>query len=201
MNAENQPALRRQRYATLAVAAVLLLVSVIVGREVYARLILPAPPLNFDEAAHSLPGYYILRDVLRLDARAFWGDTHIQTLWPPGFSYLQAPVLFALGLSDDAARFFSFIALTLAALMSVAVIWSIKPEYAPAAGLASGLTALSAPGWLMLGGLALQETPVALVAFVAFWAFLRALRTQHIGWFVFTGSRNSRSTEIFSGTP
>jgi 4-amino-4-deoxy-L-arabinose transferase-like glycosyltransferase len=171
---------------TLVILA-LLLTTVFVGREVYGRLILPAPPLNFDEAAHSLPGYYILRDVLRLDARAFWGDTHIQTLWPPGFSYLQAPVLLLLGLSDDAARFFSFITLSLAMLMGIAVIWSIKPEYTPAAGLVSGLIALSAPGWLMLGGLALQETPVALVACVVFWCFLRALRTQHTRWFVFTG--------------
>lgn len=171
----------------LLVVVLLLLISVFVGREVYARLILSAPPLNFDEAAHSLPGYYILRDVLRLDLRAFWGDTHIQTLWPPGFSYLQAPFLFLLGLTDEAARFFAFIALTLAALMSVAVIHAIQPRYAPLAGLISGLIALSAPGWLALGGLALQETPVALVAFVVFWCYLRALRTQHARWYVITG--------------
>ena len=85
---------------TLLVTLALVVISIVVGREVMARQILPAPPLNFDEAAHSLPSYYILRDVLRLDARAFWGDTHIQTLWPPGFSYLQAPVLFLLGLSE-----------------------------------------------------------------------------------------------------
>ncbi|MCL4507721.1 MAG: glycosyltransferase family 39 protein [Chloroflexi bacterium] len=177
----------RQAIWTLLTALALLAVAVFVGREVYVRLIVPAAPLNFDEAAHSLPGYYILRDVLRLDARAFWGDTHIQTLWPPGFSYLQAPVLAVLGLSDNAARLFSYIALVLAVLMSLAVIWSIKPEYAPAAGLAAGLIALSAPGWLSLGGLALQETPVALVTFITFWCFLRALRTGRARWFVLTG--------------
>src|SRR5689334_19981251 len=97
--------------AIVLVTVCLLIVAAFVGREVYQRLIVTAPPLNFDEAAHSLPGYYIMRDVLRLDARAFWGDTHIQTLWPPGFSYLQAPVLFLLGLTDDAARLFAFVAL------------------------------------------------------------------------------------------
>ncbi len=184
--AAKEARVRSQRLTWLAALA-LLAVAVLVGREVYTRLIVPAAPLNFDEAAHSLPGYYILRDVLRLDAKAFWGDTHIQTLWPPGFSYLQAPVLAVLGLSDNAARVFSYIALVLAALMSLPVAWSIKPEYAPAAGLAAGLIALSAPGWLSLGGLALQETPVALVSFVAFWVFLRALRTGRARWFVLTG--------------
>src|SRR5690348_13424641 len=101
-----QSAIGNQK-STILITLFLLMVAVLVGREVYYRLILPAPPLNFDEAAHSLPGYYILRDVLRLDARAFWGDTHIQTLWPPGFSYLQAPVLAVLGLTDDAARLFA----------------------------------------------------------------------------------------------
>ena len=172
---------------TLLVSAVLLLIAVVVGREVYNRLILPAPPLNFDEAAHSLEGYYIMRDVVRLDVRAFWGDTHIQTLWPPGFSYLQAPVLLALGRSDDAARLFSYIALVLVTLISIPVIWSIRPDDAPAAALVSGLIALSAPGWLSLGGLALQEAPVALVAFVVFWCFLRAQKTRQIRWYVVTG--------------
>jgi hypothetical protein len=169
------------------VVLALLLVSVVIGREVYARLIVLAPPLNFDEAAHSLPGFYIMRDVLKLDLRAFWGDTHIQTLWPPGFSYLQAPVLFALGRTDEAARLFAYFALVLGALMSVAVIRAIKPEYAPVAGLVSGLIALSAPGWLSISGWAMQETPVALVVFVVFWCFLRALRTQRARWFAITG--------------
>ena len=177
----------RNRRLTLLAGAVLLVIAILVGREVYQRLILPAPPLNFDEAAHSLEGYYIMRDVLHLDARAFWGDTHIQTLWPPGFSYLQAPVLLILGRTDDAARLFSYIALVLVTLMSIPVIWSIRPEDAPIAVLVSGLVALSAPGWLSLGGLALQEAPVALVAFVVFWCFLRALRTQRTRWYVITG--------------
>ncbi|HEY3341569.1 MAG TPA: glycosyltransferase family 39 protein, partial [Anaerolineae bacterium] len=177
----------RNRRLTLLTGMLLLVIAVLIGREVYQRLILTAPPLNFDEAAHSLEGYYIMRDVLRFDVRAFWGDTHIQTLWPPGFSYLQAPVLFALGRTDDAARLFSYIALVLAMLLSIPVIWAIRPEDAPCAVLVSGLTALSAPGWLSLGGLALQEAPVALVAFIVFWCFLQALRTQRMRWYVFTG--------------
>ncbi len=183
------------RQWTLVVTFVLLVTAILVGREVYVRLIVPAPPLNFDEAAHSLPGYYIMRDVLHLDARAFWGDTHIQTLWPPGFSYLQAPILFLLGRTDAAARLFSYIMLVLATLMSIPVIWQIRPGYAPAAILVSGFIALSAPGWLSLGGLALQETPVALVTFVVFWCYLRASTEQgetHSGlqstaWYCTTG--------------
>jgi 4-amino-4-deoxy-L-arabinose transferase-like glycosyltransferase len=186
VNATPEPNARNRRL-TLLSSVVLLAIAILVGREVYQRLILPAPPLNFDEAAHSLEGYYIMRDVLRLDARAFWGDTHIQTLWPPGFSYLQAPVLFALGRTDEAARLFSYIALVLAMLMSIPVIWAIRPDDAPHAALISGLIALSAPGWLSLGGLALQEAPVALVAFFVFWCFLRALRTQRTRWYVVTG--------------
>ncbi|HEY3342236.1 MAG TPA: glycosyltransferase family 39 protein [Anaerolineae bacterium] len=177
----------RNRRLTLLTGALLLVIAILIGREVYQRLILTAPPLNFDEAAHSLEGYYIMRDVVRFDVRAFWGDTHIQTLWPPGFSYLQAPVLFALGRTDDAARLFSYIALALAMLLSIPVIWAIRPEDAPCAVLVSGLIALSAPGWLSLGGLALQEAPVALVAFIVFWCFLKALRTQRMRWYVVTG--------------
>ena len=175
------------RRATLLTVAMLLVIAVFIGREVYTRLILPSPPLNFDEAAHSLPGYYIMRDVLKLDLRAFWGDTHIQTLWPPGFSYLQAPVLFLFGLTDDAARLFAYITLVLGMLVGIAVIHTIKPAYTPAAALVSGLITLSAPGWLALGALALQETPVACVAFVVFWCFLRALKTQRVRWFFITG--------------
>ena len=77
----------------LIVLTVLLVLAAVIGREVYARLIAPAAPLNFDEAAHSLPGFYLLRDSRNLDLRAFWGDFHIQTLWPPMFSILQAPFL------------------------------------------------------------------------------------------------------------
>lgn len=187
MNTSAQKPSQALILSTLAVALALMIVALFVGREVYWRLIVPASPLNFDEAAHSLPGYYILRDVRNFDVRAFWADTHIQTLWPPGFSYLQAPVLAVLGTSDQAARLFSYIALVLAMLMGFAVIWSIKPEYVPMAGLVSGLIALSAPGWLSLGSLALQETPVALVTFVTFWLFLRALRTGRARWYILTG--------------
>lgn len=172
---------------TWLVAGVLALISVVIGREVFLRLIAPAPPLNFDEAAHSLPGYYILRDILALDLRALWGDFHIQTLWPPGFSLLQAPFLGILGRSDESARLFAYIMLAATALMACAIAYQISPELAPLAGLASGLIALSAPGWLFVGSWAMQETPVAFVVFVAFWCFLQALKTRRTIWFFLTG--------------
>ncbi|MCS6827732.1 MAG: glycosyltransferase family 39 protein, partial [Caldilinea sp.] len=172
---------------TWIVAGVLVLISILVGREVFLRLIAPAPPLNFDEAAHSLPGYYMLRDFRNLDLRAFWGDFHIQTLWPPGFSMMQAPFLGVLGLTDDAARLFAYIMLVATALVACAIAYQISPELAPLAGLVSGLIALSAPGWLFVGSWAMQETPVAFVVFVAFWCFLQALKTQRKIWFFLTG--------------
>ena len=172
---------------TWLVASVLVLISVFVGREVFLRLIAPAAPLNFDEAAHSLPGYYVLRDVLAFDLRALWGDFHIQTLWPPGFSLLQAPFLGILGRSDESARLFAYLMLVATALMACAIAHQIDPELAPLAGLASGLISLSAPGWLFVGSWAMQETPVAFVTFVSFWSFLRALRTQRTAWFFLTG--------------
>ncbi|MCS6849280.1 MAG: glycosyltransferase family 39 protein [Anaerolineae bacterium] len=172
---------------TWIVAGVLVLISILVGREVFLRLIAPAPPLNFDEAAHSLPGYYILRDILALDLRALWGDFHIQTLWPPGFSLLQAPFLGILGRNDESARLFAYIMLVATALVACAIAYQISPELAPLAGLVSGLIALSAPGWLFVGSWAMQETPVAFVVFVAFWCFLQALKTQRTIWFFLTG--------------
>ncbi len=172
---------------TWLVAGALALISIIIGREVFLRLIAPAPPLNFDEAAHSLPGYYVLRDILALDLRALWGDFHIQTLWPPGFSLLQAPFLGILGRSDESARLFAYIMLVATALMACTIAHQIGPELAPLAGLVSGLIALSAPGWLFVGSWAMQETPVAFVVFVAFWCFLRALRARQTLWFFLTG--------------
>ncbi|GIV85886.1 MAG: hypothetical protein KatS3mg052_2893 [Candidatus Roseilinea sp.] len=172
---------------TWLVAGALALISIIIGREVFLRLIAPAPPLNFDEAAHSLPGYYILRDILALDLRALWGDFHIQTLWPPGFSLLQAPFLGILGRSDESARLFAYIMLVATTLMACAIAYSIRPELAPLAGLVSGLIALSAPGWLFASSWAMQETPVAFVVLVAFWCFLQALRTRRTLWFFLTG--------------
>ncbi|MCS7055172.1 MAG: glycosyltransferase family 39 protein [Thermoflexales bacterium] len=172
---------------TWMAAGLLTLISAFIGREVFLRLIAPAPPLNFDEAAHSLPGYYVLRDILALDLRALWGDFHIQTLWPPGFSLLQAPFLGILGRSDESARLFAYIMLVATVLMACAIAYQICPHRAPLAGLASGLIALSAPGWLFVSSWAMQETPVAFVVFVAFWCFLRAWSTQRITWFFLTG--------------
>ena len=172
---------------TWLVAGALVLLSVFIGREVFLRLIAPAAPLNFDEAAHSLPGYYVLRDILAFDLRALWGDFHIQTLWPPGFSLLQAPFLGILGRSDESARLFAYLMLVATALMACAIAYQIDPELAPMAGLASGLISLSAPGWLFVGSWAMQETPVSFVVFVAFWLFLRALHTRRAAWFFLTG--------------
>ncbi len=172
---------------TWLAAGALVPIAVFIGHETFTRLIAPAPPLNFDEAAHSLPGYYILRDILALDLRALWGDFHIQTLWPPGFSLLQAPFLGLLGISDESARLFAYLMLVAVALMGYAVAHAIDPALAPLAGLTSGLLALSAPGWLFVGSWAMQETPVAFVVFVAFWTFLRALRVGRARWFFLTG--------------
>jgi Ca2+/Na+ antiporter len=172
---------------TWLVAGVLALLSIVIGREVFIRLIAPASPLNFDEAAHSLPGYYILRDILAFDLRALWGDFHIQTLWPPGFSLLQAPFLGLLGRTDETARLFGVIMLALTLLVACAIAYEISPKLAPVAALVSGLISLSAPGWLFVGSWAMQETPVAFVVFVAFWLFLMALRTQRLLWFFLAG--------------
>lgn len=158
-----------------------------VGIEVYGRLIAPAPPLNFDEAAHSLEGYYILRDVLRLDAREFWVNFHVQTLWPPGFSIMQAPFLLVLGVNDDAARLFAYVMLVVTALSGFVVARLIEPDLAPAAGLISALISLTSPGWLFTGSWANQETPVAFVIFATFAVFLKALQRRSPGWFVATG--------------
>ncbi len=166
---------------------IVVIVAVLMGYQVYWRLIAPAAPLNFDEAAHSLPGFYILRDVRNLDARAFWGDTHIQTLWPPGFSYLQAPVLALLGRSDAAARLFAYLMLVLTALMAYPIVRQIRPSLAPMATLVSALFAFSAPGWLFVSSWAMQETPVAFVLFGVFWMFLKAQNTGRVGWYLATG--------------
>ncbi|MDW8293565.1 MAG: hypothetical protein RML84_10780 [Anaerolineae bacterium] len=171
---------RRLAWRIAGALAVVLAAAWVVGAEVYARLILPAPPLNFDEAAHSLPGYYVLRDILALDLRALWGDFHIQTLWPPGFSLLQAPFLGVLGRSDESARLFAYLMLVAAALVGFAVASEIAPARAAEAGLVSALIALSAPGWLFVGSWAMQETPVAFVSLVCFWLYLRAQRTGRL---------------------
>ncbi|MFN3706496.1 MAG: ArnT family glycosyltransferase [Thermoflexales bacterium] len=161
--------------------------SAAVSGATYVLLIAPAPPLNFDEAAHSLPGYYVLRDLLALDMRALWGDFHIQTLWPPGFSLLQAPFLAMLGRSDESARAFALIMLVCAALMSFVLAGQIKRSTAAVAGWVSALIALSAPGWLFVGSWAMQETPVAFVVFASFAAVLRAWRTAQLAWYLLSG--------------
>lgn len=162
---------------------VLTALSAWIGQEVYGRLIVPAPPLNFDEAAHSLPGYYVLRDILALDLRALWGDFHIQTLWPPGFSLLQAPFLGVLGRSDESARLFAYLMLVATMLMGFPIARLIAPNLAAPATLLTGLITLTAPGWLFVASWAMQETPVAFVSLVFFWLFLRAQHTGRLRWF------------------
>jgi len=177
--------LRRQWRLTVGI---LVLLSVIVGREVYFRLIAPAAPLNFDEAAHSLPGYYMLRDFLNRDLRAFWGDFHIQTLWPPMFSILQAPFFGLLGRSDETARLFAYIMLVATVLLSCALAREILPERGPLAAWTAGLLALSAPGWLYVSSWAMQETPVAFMALLTMLAFLRARRRDRVLNYAVTGA-------------
>lgn len=169
------------------VTAGLALLFAVAGVDVYSRLIVPAAPLNFDEAAHSLEGYYILRDIIKLDFRELWVNTHMQTLWPPGFSYLQAPFLFLFGVSDSGARLFAYVMLALAALMACALAWNIDQARAPVAALVSGLIAVTAPGWLYVGSWANQETPVALVVFVVFWLYLRARESRRWPAYAATG--------------
>lgn len=180
--------LRRQWRLTVGV---LILLSVFVGREVYFRLIVPAAPLNFDEAAHSLPGYYMLRDFLNRDVRAFWGDFHIQTLWPPMFSILQAPFLGLFGRTDETARFFAYLMLVATVLLSCAlareILREVTPERAPLAAWVAGLLALSAPGWLYVSSWAMQETPVAFMALLVFYAYLRARRRGRASNYAATG--------------
>ncbi|MCX6016931.1 MAG: glycosyltransferase family 39 protein [Chloroflexi bacterium] len=177
--------LRRQWWLTVGI---LILLSTIVGREVYFRLIVPAAPLNFDEAAHSLPGYYMLRDFLNHDLRAFWGDFHIQTLWPPMFSILQAPFLGLLGRTDETARLFAYLMLVATMLMACLLAREIFPQRAPLAAWVAGLLALSAPGWLYVSSWAMQETPVAFMVFVTFWAYLRARRRGRVLNYAVTGA-------------
>ncbi len=170
------------------VALILVLLSLVVGREVYARLILPAPPLNFDEAAHSLEGYYILRDITRLDWHELWVNTNMQTLWPPGFSYLQAPFLALFGVTDNGARLFAYAMLGLTLLMGCVLAWQIDRRLAPIAALVGGLISLTAPGWLFTASWAMQETPVAFVVFCVFAVFLHALKKRGAFWFALTGA-------------
>ena len=170
----------------MVVMAVLAALSVFIGREVFVRLIVPAAPLNFDEAAHSLPGFYILRDVRNLDLKAFYGDFHIQMLWPPMFSMLQAPFLAVLGRTDEAARLFATLMLIAGVFMSAIMAYQISPRLAPLAALVSGLLALSAPGWLFVGSWANQETPVAFVMWLVFIVFVQAMKTRQAVWFAAT---------------
>lgn len=175
---------RRQWLIVLTVLPVL---AAVVGREVFACLIAPAAPLNFDEAAHSLPAFYLLRDIRNLDLRAFWGDFHIQTLWPPMFSILQAPFLAAFGRSDESARIFAYVMLVATLLLACVLAQQIDRALAPPAALIAGLIALSAPGWLFVSSWAMQETPVAFMTFLAFGAFLRALSSGRAAWYAATG--------------
>lgn len=170
------------------VAAFLVLVSLVIGREVFTRLIAPAPPLNFDEAAHSLEGYYILRDITRLDWHELWVNTNAQTLWPPGFSYLQAPFLALFGVTDNGARSFAYAMLVLTILMGCVLAWQVDRRLAPVAALVGGLFALTAPGWLFTASWAMQETPVAFVIFCVFAVFLHALKKRGAFWFALTGA-------------
>ncbi len=177
----------RRQWATVLLC--LIAAAVIVGRDVYQRLIAPAPPLNFDEAAHSLPAYYLLRDVRALDARALWGDFHIQTLWPPMHAVLKVPVFALLGPSDESARLFAFLMLVAAALMGCLVARRIKPPRPPLAALAGALFALSAPGWLFTGSWAMQETPTAFMTLATFAVYLDAQqkRARRARWYAFAG--------------
>jgi|GEM_PF-3019683 len=162
-----------KRAALLAVILFDALVAILVGQQIVAYR---DYPFDTDEAFHANGGLMLAMDLRAGDLGAFVVDSYRQSAYPPGFSWLEAPVFLIAGASPLAARMCSLACLLAAVLVMYAIGLELDERFGWLVGLvAAGLT-LTAQTILAYSAMAMLEMPGLLVSLAALWAYLCATK-------------------------
>ncbi len=130
-------------------------------------------PFDSDEALHARRGLELALDLRRGRFGAFLRNSYSQSLYPPGYAWLEAVVFLALGPSTVAAR-----ACSLACLVAATfAVYGMGLELHPARGHLIGLIAVAftllSQYLLILSGLAMLETMGLAFSLASLWAYVR----------------------------
>lgn len=178
-----QPRPDAKRLALLAVIFLDVLAAVLVAPQIVAHR---DYPFDTDEAFHANGGLALALDWRADDWRAFVVDSYQQSAYPPGFSWLEAPVFLLLGASPLVARACSLATCLAAALMVYAIGLELDERFGWLAGLVAAALTLTAQTILAYAAMAMLEAPGLLVSMAALWAYLRATRQPAVWRLVLT---------------
>jgi 4-amino-4-deoxy-L-arabinose transferase-like glycosyltransferase len=162
-----------RRVALLAVIVFDAIIAILVGQQIIAYR---DYPFDTDEAFHAGGGLALAMDLRAGDLGAFVVDSYRQSAYPPGFSWLQAPVFLLAGASPLAARMCSLACLLAAALVVYAIGLELDERFGWLIGLVAAALTLSAQTILTYAAMAMLEMPGLLVSLAALWTYLRAAK-------------------------
>jgi hypothetical protein len=143
-------------------------------------------PFPWDPAAYATEGLLIARDVKAADVVSFIGDTSRQGFWPFFHSWLLAPAFILFGSTPTSARvvsLFCFI-LFIPVLYLVSVRTSEKRGHW--VGLVTVFLALTSIPILAYAAECFEEMPGLLLTFATFLFYLKALKAQRSGLYIWT---------------
>jgi len=157
--------------ALLVVLLLDVLAAILVAQQIVA---FRDHPFDTDEAFHANGGLSLALDLRAGDWRTFVVDSYRQSAYPPGFSWMQAPVFLVLGASPLAARMCSLASLLAAAVILYAIGLELDETFGWLAGLVAAALTLTSQMILTYAAMAMLEIPGLLVSLAALWAYLRA---------------------------
>ncbi|MGA7990511.1 MAG: hypothetical protein WCC53_03675 [Thermoanaerobaculia bacterium] len=170
-------ALSRSR-VLLAVLFLSLVLSVVV----YARVVAPAGPLNWDEGFHALYGLRAATQIRRGDLVRLAYDAYRSVYWPPLHTFWSGAFFLLFGATTEVARASSLPAYTATALLLA--LAALRARGA-AAALIAALGFLLSPLTARLAGQALLELPALALFSLSFYLYVDARRPALLGLAVF----------------
>lgn len=164
----------------LGLVALVIGLTCIVVWIIYVRGIRADLPPRWDEAAHSLSGLAIARDLRTGDALALAYDTYRQVYWPPLHSVLVGLAFAAFGERLAVARVVSLAAFALIPVVLLAAGRIMYPRDEPlhgwVAGSVAGILAVTTPALIPFASLAFLELPALLAVTLTLLAYFVAER-------------------------
>lgn len=154
------------RWLVFGSAAFIATLTVVVASVIHVRAIRVNLAPRWDEAAHSLFGAAIARDLRSADLVALAYDIYRQVYWPPLHSVLVGTAFAAFGERMVVAREVSLVAYVLLPLVLVAAGRMIYPRAESTSGWitgwVAGVLAVATPAFVPYASLAFLELPALL---------------------------------------
>lgn len=167
-------------WPVLGLVALVIVLTCIVVWMIHVRGIRADLPPKWDEAAHSLSGLAIARDLRTGDALALAYDTYRQVYWPPLHSVLVGLAFAAFGERLAVARVVSLAAFALIPVVLLAAGRMMYPRDEPlrgwVAGGLAGILAVTTPALIPFASVAFLELPALLAVTLTLLAYFVAER-------------------------